>query len=131
MYNFPPPPRTPYKWIFLNLCPNFRQKFDKTWKNFEKLAKFSWKFFKNCQFFIDFFTNFLETSPASGGGLRPRNPPGGDPSYKPSIGGPRSPPRKKFLRSLRGNLIVFTVIYSNPIQQTPISAQSRVYLKRW
>ena len=45
------------------------------------------------QFFIDFFTIFLKTSPASGG-LRPRNPSRGDRLTSPPLVDLASPPRK-------------------------------------
>ena len=79
-------PPTRYKCTFLNFCPNFCQKFD-NFKFFEKIAKFPLKFSKNCKFFIDFY-KFFETSLASGGPTR-------RPPYKPSLGGPRSPPPEK------------------------------------
>ena len=89
-------PRTPYKCIFpnfLNFYPDFRQKFDKIFKIFLKKSRNFLENILKIVSFIDFFTNFLKTSPASGG-LRPSEPPTRRPPYKPSLGGPRFPPEK-------------------------------------
>ena len=63
-----------------------------------------------------FFTNFLKTSPASGGGgLRPRNLPRGYPPSSPPLVD-LAPPRKKFTRELMNLIILlpqFTAIAPN------------------
>ena len=41
------PPSNPYKYIFLNFCPNFREKFDKILKNHCKNGKIIIKIIKN------------------------------------------------------------------------------------
>ena len=54
--------QTSYKCLFpkfSNFSLNFRENFDRTLKNFQKIAKFPWKFSKNCKIFIDFL-NFLK-----------------------------------------------------------------------
>ena len=51
------------------------------------MAKISIKIIKNSTFFIDCQNIFWKR-------LRPPDPLRGDPPYKPSIGGPRSTPRK-------------------------------------
>ena len=56
--------------------------------------------FKKLYIFHCYFYKILKTSPASGG-VAPRKPPRGDPSHKPSLGGPlASPPSEKFVRAL-------------------------------
>ena len=96
-------PRTPYKCIFpnfLNFCPTFRQKFDRILKKFEKFAKFSSKFFKNCKFFIDFLQLFWKLLRRPGA-LPPEAPP---PTRRPPLQAlpwwTSLPPEKKFLRAL-------------------------------
>ena len=84
--------------------PKFFSKFsptcDKTLKNFEKIAKFSRNFFKNCKWFIDFLQIFWKILLRPGGGAPPLpKPPGPDPTYKPPLVDIASP-RKKFMRPL-------------------------------
>ena len=95
--------RTPYKCIFLNflnVCPIFTPKIYakngiKFSKKIEKIAKFSCKFLKNCNFFIDFFPIFWKP-PRRWTKLTPYAAP--TPPYKPYLAEPRFPP-KEFLRA--------------------------------
>ena len=93
----PPHPGTASKWIFqnfLNSCPNFRQKCDKTFKKIWKNREISLKIWKNCKFFIDFLENFWKPLRPPGGSAR------GTPTWRPPfqapLGGPRFPQEKYF-----------------------------------
>ena len=60
---------------------------------FEEIAKFSWKFFKNCKF----FENFSGIRGGSAPGTPTLRPP-----YKPSLGGPRFPRPEKIPAGANG-----------------------------
>ena len=94
------PHRTPYKCIFLNVLnfiPYFRQNLDKIFKNLLKKQQNFLGTFINYIFSM-FFTIFFEN--ISGvRGLRPRNPPPGDPLTSHPLVDLASPP-KEFLPAL-------------------------------
>ena len=77
----------------LIFCPNFREKFYKILKNCLKNRKISFKIFKKLNIFIAFLTFSEKFS----GILGPPGPSRGEPLYKPSLDGPRSPPPKKII----------------------------------
>ena len=86
----PEPPSNAYFKIFLNVCPIFREKFFEKWQIPLKLSKN--RIF--CPKIVNIsllFRKVLKTSPASGR-LKPPDPLRGDLLYKPTLGGPRSPP---------------------------------------
>ena len=87
-------PPNPYKCIFLNLCSNFRQKFDKIFKKFWKNREIFLKILKNCNFFHWFFYKFLEDF-SGVRGLRPRNPHAVTPLTSPPLVDLASPAPEK------------------------------------